>query len=258
MAEPRGVSRSLVDAERRSSCGIGWERGRSLGPIGPGRRGRRCCWRRCRRSCRPSGAAAQTFTVNSAGDPGTGVCDGTECTLREAIVAANANAGADTIAFEIPGAGVQTIAPTAALPDITDSVTIDGYTQDGASENTAEKGTNAVLLIELSGASAPFNTPGLRVTGGSATIRGLVINRLQQPGHRRHLSRRRHERQRRRGQFPRHRPDGNARSGQRLRGERRRPEQPRRRANRRVPQPHLGQRHTGSGSSPPTPRSRTI
>ena len=62
----------------------------------------------------PSPAYAATFTVNSAADPGDGICDATECTLREAIDAANASAGADAITFSI-GAGAQTIAPTSPL-----------------------------------------------------------------------------------------------------------------------------------------------
>src|SRR5204862_32115 len=45
----------------------------------------------------------------------------------------------NTIAFNIqssvPG-GVQTITPATPLPTISDSVTIDGYTQPGASANT--------------------------------------------------------------------------------------------------------------------------
>lgn len=61
-------------------------------------------------------AAADTFTVNSAADPGDGVCDpagtGDGCTLREAITAANSNQNpqsVDTISFAIPGGGVQRI-----------------------------------------------------------------------------------------------------------------------------------------------------
>ena len=37
---------------------------------------------------------AATLTVNSLNDPGIGVCDGSECTLREAISAASSG---DTI-----------------------------------------------------------------------------------------------------------------------------------------------------------------
>src|SRR5215212_6874701 len=76
--------------------------------------------------------AATTFTVNSTADdmdlsPLDGVCDasreGDECTLRAAIEQANATSGADTIHFDIPGTGVQTIHVNSrdlgALPTIT-------------------------------------------------------------------------------------------------------------------------------------------
>jgi CSLREA domain-containing protein len=44
-------------------------------------------------------AAQADFTVNSAADPGTGGCNATECTLREAVDAANATGPADVITF---------------------------------------------------------------------------------------------------------------------------------------------------------------
>ena len=92
----------------------------------------------------PVTLSAATFTVTTTADSGPG-------TLRQVILDANGNAGADTITFAIPGTGVQTIAPLTALPDITEDVTIDGYTQPGSSPNTLAVGDNAVLLIELSG-----------------------------------------------------------------------------------------------------------
>ncbi|MGH8041776.1 MAG: choice-of-anchor Q domain-containing protein [Rudaea sp.] len=46
----------------------------------------------------PGLALAATYTVTSGGDSGDGTCDAT-CTLRDAIAAANANTGADTITF---------------------------------------------------------------------------------------------------------------------------------------------------------------
>ena len=49
------------------------------------------------------------------------------------------------INFNIPGGGIQTISPTSALPAITEPITINGYTQPGASANTLAVGTNAVL-----------------------------------------------------------------------------------------------------------------
>lgn len=42
------------------------------------------------------------LTVNSTADPGDGVCDATECTLREAITAANSAAGPAMIVFGFP------------------------------------------------------------------------------------------------------------------------------------------------------------
>src|SRR6266850_2584906 len=53
-----------------------------------------------------------TLIVNSLNDPGDGTCDTTECTLREAINTANANAGPDVIDFSITG----TINLSGALP----------------------------------------------------------------------------------------------------------------------------------------------
>lgn len=86
-------------------------------------------------------AAAATFTVDNTVDPGDGTCGSPGCTLREAITEANANPGADTIVFNITGAGVHTITPTSALPDLTEAVTIDGYTQSGASKTRSRSGT---------------------------------------------------------------------------------------------------------------------
>lgn len=74
-------------------------------------------------------AAATIFIVNQPGDAGDGVCDATECTLREAITAANAVPGADTIAFE-PAAfaapGPHTINLSGALPNLSSDITIQG------------------------------------------------------------------------------------------------------------------------------------
>ncbi len=94
--------------------------------------------------------------------------------LREAINAANANADASTITFNISGAGVQTLAPATALPTITEQATIDGYTQPGASANTLSVGTNAVLRIELTGAGT-VGFDGLIITAATCTVRGLAI-----------------------------------------------------------------------------------
>ncbi len=121
-----------------------------------------------------------TFTVNTTDDVDDGACDANHCSLREAITAANASASRDKIAFHIPGRGPHTIQPTSALPTITDSVIIDGYTQPGArpNSNTRRFGSNAVLKIELDGTKAGTEVNGLLITAGSSTVRGLVINRF--------------------------------------------------------------------------------
>jgi hypothetical protein len=135
------------------------------------------------------------FKVNFTGDfadrnVGDGVCDVTAstentCTLRAAIQETNATPELDAIQFDIPEAfrdpasGVATIKPNNELPTITEPVFIQGYTQPGASRNTATKGTNAAPKIVLSGANIPSFTDdvsGLTVTGGGTTIQGLVIN----------------------------------------------------------------------------------
>jgi len=118
-----------------------------------------------------STASANTYTVTSTADSGAG-------SLRQAILDANANPGADTIAFAIVGTGPHTIAPTSALPIVTGSVTIDGYTQSGSSANTnpTSQGLNTVLKIEIDGTSAGA-TSCVRVQADDVTIKGLVINR---------------------------------------------------------------------------------
>jgi hypothetical protein len=117
--------------------------------------------------------AASTFTVTNTNDAGSG-------SLRQAILDANGNPGADNIAFNIAGAGVQTISPATALPIVTDPVVIDGYTQPGSSANTLADGDNAVLLIELNGSipGGAVSVPGIQINASSCTVRGLVINRF--------------------------------------------------------------------------------
>jgi CSLREA domain-containing protein len=133
--------------------------------------------------------ASTTFTVNLADDrldasPGNGTCSvvqfGTFCTLRAAIQEANATPGPDTINFSLNTAadGVATISPESPLPPITQTVTIDGYTQPGASPNTRAVGNNAVLNVQLDGSKVPSDI-GLEIdTSDSSVIRGLAINRF--------------------------------------------------------------------------------
>jgi trimeric autotransporter adhesin len=118
-------------------------------------------------------AAANPLIVTTTADSGPG-------SLRAAIEYANANSGPNTINFDIPGTGIQTIAPLTQLPTITNPLTIDGYSQPGSVANTNGPGLadNALPLIELSGLDDPSSI-GLHVTAGNSSIRGLVINQFE-------------------------------------------------------------------------------
>jgi CSLREA domain-containing protein len=136
----------------------------------------------------PSPAHAKTFTVSSTLDTDDGACSllrglGLECTLREAIKAANNASGQDTINFKIFGGGVKTIKPNSELPTVTERVTIDAYSQPGASENTLAQGSNAVLKIELSGVNTDvlLHPEGLVIDTSDSVVRGLVINGFSGP-----------------------------------------------------------------------------
>src|SRR5205085_2492969 len=71
------------------------------------------------------------FTVTNTEDTGPG-------SLRQAILDSNASpppppGTSNLIVFSISGSGVHTIMPATQLPDITQPLEIDGYTQPGAS-----------------------------------------------------------------------------------------------------------------------------
>ncbi len=106
------------------------------------------------------------YTVNRADDIHDGTCDAAHCSLREAILAANASGEASLIRFNLPGDGPYIIQPASALPVIGVPVTIDGTTQPGYS---------GTPIIELDGSQAGALVNGLWLNGGGSTVRGLVI-----------------------------------------------------------------------------------
>ncbi len=118
------------------------------------------------------GVPGATYTVTQTGDGGSG-------SLRQAILNANANPGADDIAFAIPGNGVQTIVLSSPLPDIVDPVWIDGYTQPGASPNSNPpgQGLNTVLEIEVEGTGS-VSSPCFTVAAGNTNAIEMVIQGL--------------------------------------------------------------------------------
>ena len=125
----------------------------------------------------PSAGAATTFVVNSTGDgpdanTADGICadDTGKCTLRAAIMQANATPGADTINFQI-GTGPQTIAPVTTLPSINQTLTIDATTQPGYAGKP---------IVVLSGNGQQAD--GLTLFGGQSRVRGLVVNGFRGAG----------------------------------------------------------------------------
>ncbi len=112
-----------------------------------------------------------TITVNTLADDAV---INSNCTLREAIIAANTNravdacqpgaAGLDTIQFSL-GAGTPAINLASALPTITEPVTINGN-------------TGGATRIELNGSAAGAAANGLTITAGGSTIQRLIINRF--------------------------------------------------------------------------------
>lgn len=117
-------------------------------------------------------APAATYTVNSTDDVTDGFCNSTHCSFREAINAANNNAGTDTILFDFNGAAA--ILPSSQLPTITDPVIIDAVAFSTA--NCASNSLDSDLEITLSGFNAGAAS-GLRLGPGSSgsTIKGLAI-----------------------------------------------------------------------------------
>ena len=113
----------------------------------------------------PSVASAATFTVTTDADSGAG-------SLRQAILDANAAAGADTIVFAIPGSGVHTIAPTSGLPTVSGPTILDATTQPGYAGSP---------LIEIDNSNANGTFYALLINGGDSVVKGFCINHASGP-----------------------------------------------------------------------------
>jgi uncharacterized repeat protein (TIGR01451 family) len=121
-----------------------------------------------------SSALGATFTVTNTEDAGAG-------SLRQAITESNAAGPGNTIAFNIPGSGPFTIAPTSALPFIAaESTTIDGCTQPGADCS----GLPLALKIRLDGQGFSLTKNGITIRGFSFTGAGaaVTLNRVTETG----------------------------------------------------------------------------
>ncbi len=100
-----------------------------------------------------------TYTVTNTNDSGAG-------SLRQAIIDANNNAGADTINFNIAGTGTHIINVTSLLPTITGQTTINATTESDFAGSP---------LIVLSGGGTLSDGLFLGSTSGGSTIRGFII-----------------------------------------------------------------------------------
>ena len=77
----------------------------------------------------PLTAEASGFVVNTFDDVDDGMCDVSHCSLREAILAANASPGPDVITFDVPDGGSNIIRVSSPLPALAGGgTTIDATT----------------------------------------------------------------------------------------------------------------------------------
>lgn len=105
-----------------------------------------------------------TKTVTNTNPSGPG-------SLRAAFFKVNNPALAwDTIEFNIAGGGRQVISPASNLPALTAPVTIDGYSQPGASQADDVNTADLKIVIDATGLSR-----GLRITTDDSLVTGLVI-----------------------------------------------------------------------------------
>lgn len=114
---------------------------------------------------------ASIITVTSTADSGAG-------TLRQAIASANAAPGPQTIRFNLAGSCPRLIVLDSELPDITDELIIDGYSQPGSSANTMETGSDAavcVVLLPQPDLDQALQVPSAATAATSLTVRGLAF-----------------------------------------------------------------------------------
>lgn len=114
---------------------------------------------------------ANPLVVTNTNDSGAG-------SLRNAVIFANTKANADTISFNIPGAGPHTIALFSALPDLTaNGMVIDGSTQSGTQCRDLWLGNGHDLRVNVRG-NGGFD--GFRLAGANQVVRGLSVTSFDQ------------------------------------------------------------------------------
>jgi CSLREA domain-containing protein len=97
------------------------------------------------------------FVVNSLADPGDGTCDAAECTLREAIAAANLGPGPSEISF---------------ARSLTGPITLDGASgQLTIAEDLSISGPKGGMVIQRNSADPQFRIFDIAKDPGTATVR---------------------------------------------------------------------------------------
>jgi hypothetical protein len=111
-----------------------------------------------------------TFSVTNSGDSGAG-------SLRQAIIDSNTAGGSNTIQFSIGTQGSpQTISPLSALPTVTATVLIDGWSQGGS-------GYTGAPLVTIDGTTGGLlNGLSLGIAASGSTVRGIVVNNMSNAG----------------------------------------------------------------------------
>jgi CSLREA domain-containing protein len=127
------------------------------------------------------GGGGGPFVVNTTNDVNDGTCDATHCSLREAILAANAHAngdGPDDITFAIAGSGPQQIAvQPSPLPAVTDPVRIDGDTE--RLTGTGIPADSKAIVLNGDGAGTTGDGLVFATGSGGSEVKGLAIRDFQ-------------------------------------------------------------------------------
>lgn len=129
------------------------------------------------RSASPRTAEAATFTVTKTADTNDGTCDVADCSLREAIIAANAAAGTDTV---VVPAGTYTLSIAGASEDAAASGDLDitsNMTIQGAGANlTIIDGADLDRVFGVEGSVTAATISGVTVRNGTASFGGGIEN----------------------------------------------------------------------------------
>lgn len=111
-------------------------------------------------------APSSTLVVTKTADTNN-ICLPGDCSLREAIAAANTNADTNTITFDIPGAGPHTIQLTSALNNLAENVNLNGPADE--SVTVRGEGADNPYRIFVINSGKTVTISNLNITNGLAT-----------------------------------------------------------------------------------------